>query len=213
MPETEVLSMLERAKNSKMARHDYNELLILTKLLITKDTSNFKFIKPGALHKARWMAKLLYSIKMVLFQEKIHSELPPGFVFEGPSTMSKRKSRKCKAKQTSQVEKLVRFFKFVVAAYIPWWITCGSATDAAEHDIYFLSFYHRTKTLTRKFKAKLLLLHFKDISGITSLRKCFLHVFSVTTRLASNDMKGSVANALLNSLKSEDFTKRIVTVS
>ena len=38
--------------------------------------------KPGALHKARWMSKRLYSIKMDLLNQIIVDELPKGAVFE-----------------------------------------------------------------------------------------------------------------------------------
>ena len=88
--ETEVQALLEKAKCSERVRDDYNELIALTQLLITKNTSNFMFMKPGTLHKARWMAKLLYTIKMVLVQENIDNELPPGSVFEA-TEKSKRK--------------------------------------------------------------------------------------------------------------------------
>ena len=54
-------------------RCDYKELAELTLLYLTgglKD-GTFMFKRPGALHKARWMAKLLYSIKMVILSKKI----------------------------------------------------------------------------------------------------------------------------------------------
>ena len=181
IPETEVLNMLEKAKGSKMVRDDYNELIALTQLLITKDTSSFSFMKPGAIHKARWMAKLLYTIKMVLLQEKIETELPPGSVFEAIG----KSKRRCKRKQETQVDKLARLCKFVVAVYVPWWITCGSATDAAEHDILFL----KVKVISsyKEIDEKIAKIAFEAFqrhlcTGIL-LKKCYLYTYLVFTCL------------------------------
>ena len=127
------------------------------------------------------MAKLLYTIKMVLLQEKMQSERPPGSVFEASAgSKAKRKTRKCKVKESTLLEKVIKFYKFVVAVYnISWWITCGSATDAANMIYFYLSFYHHTRK-SMKGLAKLLLVRLNIISG-TSLKKCFRCVFSVHT--------------------------------
>ena len=63
--------------------------------MITGESENFRCLKPGALHKARWVAKLLYAMKMVLLSSKIEVELPPSAVFEA----SKGKWRKRKDTQ------------------------------------------------------------------------------------------------------------------
>ena len=39
------------------------------------------FRYPGALHRARWMAKLLYALKMIMLGDKIENELPKSAVF------------------------------------------------------------------------------------------------------------------------------------
>jgi hypothetical protein len=103
-------------------RGDYAELMKLTILYLSNDKPNFTFQKPGALHKARWMAKLLYSIKMNLLQTKIMNELPKGSVF-----------------RKGQEQKVSRFVKFVVFVYFPWWITCSSAKDAPVNDCKFIA--------------------------------------------------------------------------
>ena len=56
------------------SRGNYKELVELTLLYLgnSKTKATFKtFRKPGALHKARWMSKLLYSIKMDLLGSNI----------------------------------------------------------------------------------------------------------------------------------------------
>ena len=60
---------------------------------------------PGALHKARWMAKLLYSLKIALLEKDI-SELP--------GTVTTRQ----------QVPKIRVFVTFVTHVYSIWWLTC-----------------------------------------------------------------------------------------
>ena len=54
-------------------RGDYKELVELSLLLVTKvaEPRGFTMKRPGALHKARWMSKLLYAMKMTLLSEEI----------------------------------------------------------------------------------------------------------------------------------------------
>ena len=63
-------------------RGDYKELASLTLLYLndSKTKASFeKFLKPGAMHSARWMAKLIYSFKVVLLGSTT-SDLPKGTV-------------------------------------------------------------------------------------------------------------------------------------
>ena len=60
------------SSKSSFHRDDYKEFAELCLVFLDgeeehKDT----FKQPGALHKARWMAKLLYSIKICLFEQQI----------------------------------------------------------------------------------------------------------------------------------------------
>ena len=99
-------------------RDDYKEFSELCLLYLDGLSNNDVSLKrPGALHKARWMAKLLYSIKIVLLQHTI-SSLPPGTVT---------------AKQQS--EKLGDFVTFVCLIYSSWWNTCTIAVDAPWNDL------------------------------------------------------------------------------
>ena len=58
-----------------------------------------KFLNPGVIHSARWMAKLIYSLKVFLLGSAI-SKLPKGAVCS-----------------TSQMEKLKRFVEAIVFIY------------------------------------------------------------------------------------------------
>jgi len=75
------------------------------------------FQRPGALHKARWMAKLLYSLKIALLPKDI-SELPSGTV------------------TTIQQVPMIRVFvRFVTHVYSIWWLTCKNKVDAPWNDL------------------------------------------------------------------------------
>ena len=109
--------------NQDALRGDYKEFASLA-LLYLKDEETLasfeKFLKPGAVHSARWMAKLLYSVKGVLLAPSI-SKLPPGTVFG-----------------RGQLEKLQAFVKFSIFVYLPWWLSCHSSTSASLQDLLLL---------------------------------------------------------------------------
>jgi len=88
-----------------------------------------KFKRPGALHKARWMSKLLYSIKISLFEEQI-KQLPTGTITT-----------------QQQVSKVRDFVNFVTLLYSYWWMTCDSAEDAPWHDLEFFHNLLRYETV------------------------------------------------------------------
>ena len=64
-----------------LRRDDYTKFAELCTLLLdgVEDDSIVTFKRPGALHKARWKAKLLYSIKICLL-EKYINQLPTGTI-------------------------------------------------------------------------------------------------------------------------------------
>ena len=52
-------------------RGDYKELVELSLAYMKSQLEKFKIRKPGAMHKARWMSRLLYSLKIVLLSNKL----------------------------------------------------------------------------------------------------------------------------------------------
>ena len=103
------------ASNKKFARGDYKESLELVLVCLgCPIPTTFTFLKPGALHKARWMAKILYGLKIFLFRFELNR---------------------------SQVEqqKLQRFAIFVCLFYIKHWFKAPIAVDAPKTD---LDLYH-----------------------------------------------------------------------
>ena len=108
--------------NVKQIRGDYRELAILTLVYLKKIPASFKrFQRPGAHNHTRWMAKLLYSIKIVLLTTQI-KKLPEGSIFTNKSA-------------TNQLQKLTSFVQFVIFNYIPWWITAADPSSAPCNDL------------------------------------------------------------------------------
>lgn len=104
----------------QVCRDDYEEFLQVCVIFLgSPNEEDYKFRRPGAIHKARWMAKLLYSIKMCLLEEHIN-QLPPG-------TISSHQ----------QMKKLLEFVIFATHIYSAWWFTCPSSVDAPYNDLNF----------------------------------------------------------------------------
>lgn len=102
-------------------RGDYITFLKLALVFLTGDISKFKFIRPGAISKARWMSKSIYTCQMVLLSNKISTELPPNTIFT-----------------QHQLERLIRFVKFLVLYYVKWWIYCPLPAECALLDLKFM---------------------------------------------------------------------------
>ena len=56
-------------------RGDYEQLLRLVLILLTGHTEGFKFTKPGAISKARWMAKSIVGCGLCLLKDQIFAEI------------------------------------------------------------------------------------------------------------------------------------------
>ena len=80
---------------------------------IGMNSGNYKFVKPGAMHQARWMAKQLYCYELVMLKDF----LPSGIVSK------------------YQTQKLQRFVDFCTFVLNPWWFNCPLAASASRHDL------------------------------------------------------------------------------
>ena len=59
------INFLRESLNKNFTRSEYREQVELSLLIISKgfEPRQFKMRHPGAMHKARWMGKLLYTFK------------------------------------------------------------------------------------------------------------------------------------------------------
>ena len=80
---TKVLTVLACIRGKKQLRADYEESASLAVIALGGDSTeangaaSVRFKKPGACHKARWMAHVIYGIKMFLFR---HQQLELGII-------------------------------------------------------------------------------------------------------------------------------------
>lgn len=105
-----VLSVALKSKNQP--RDDYMELIELALLALGHTPAKVHWRAPGAVHHARWMAKLIYGIKIYLFRND------GGF-------------------ETTQREKgqLERFVKFGALIYVKYWFQAPMASNAPWSDL------------------------------------------------------------------------------
>ena len=90
--------------SGKFARGDYKESLELVLVCLgCSIPTTFTFKKPGALHKARWMAKILYGLKIFLFRFELN-------------------------RSEGEKQKLQRFAIFVCMFYIKHWFKAPIAS-------------------------------------------------------------------------------------
>ena len=99
----------------KQPRDDYRELLELTLIVLHETLAcGMHIMRPGACHRARWIAKIIYSMKIYLF-------------------------RKHQLNLTSrELGGIERFVTFVVSLYIPYWFTSSNPASAPSNDLKFL---------------------------------------------------------------------------
>jgi len=69
------------------------------------------------MHKAHWMAKLIYRIKIVLLKEKI-LKLPKGSILT-----------------SQQLHRLEGFILAVALFYVPWWFYAGVTAESPVSDL------------------------------------------------------------------------------
>ena len=108
---SEIVQFCQFALTSeKLARNDYREFIELVLFVLGSPPENFTFKLPGAVSKVRWMAVVIYGIKLFLFR----SQLDESADFK---------------------LKLERFVIFVCLYYVKHWSYASSAKDAPIIDL------------------------------------------------------------------------------
>jgi hypothetical protein len=97
-----------------MVREDYRELIELSIIFLGGDAEKkFKIRPPGAMHQARWMARAIYSLKLLLFSSQLKLN-------------------------TKDKEALLDVCLFIVTIYVKSWFRCSLAVKAPYTDLCFL---------------------------------------------------------------------------
>ena len=112
-----VVPFLKSLLAARQVRDDYRECIELVLLFLGSPPENFTFKKPGAFHKARWMAPLIYGVKMRLFRLQVKVLLK---------------------KDKKYLENLERFAIFASLFYAEIWF---KSTLAAEAPLMYLQLF------------------------------------------------------------------------
>ncbi|ESO00433.1 hypothetical protein HELRODRAFT_175856 [Helobdella robusta] len=105
------------ADSSYIPREDYKELVELCLLVLgypMQTDGKYHFRVPGAYHMARWMAKVIYCLKMYLFRNEFKLT-------------------------TTETKSLTEFCLFATHIYVPAWMLCPIPSDAPVNDLQLLS--------------------------------------------------------------------------
>lgn len=118
-----LLAFISSQLSQFQPRDDYRELLQLAQLFLGADLrADVTIHQPGALHRARWMAKLIYSLKIFLFRSQFK--------------LTER-----------ELSGLRRFNVFLMKVYLKTWFTCQCPTSAPRNDLSLLRNIEAYKTL------------------------------------------------------------------
>ena len=110
----QVISFCIRNLTIVQPRDDYREFLELTIILFGgHPPRGTRFIQPGAFHRARWMARVIYGLKIYMFRKQFH--LTAG-----------------------ELKGFRRFVAFSAMLYVKAWFTASSAVAAPASDLAYL---------------------------------------------------------------------------
>lgn len=174
----DIINFCKEELKKKSVRRDYEELLQLCLIFMGDDGRIFTFRPPGAMSHARWMAKLIYSLKMFLFRsQKING----------------------KPLLTNQEVKAMReFLIFAIRFYIKAWFKCTSATEAPNNDMLLLKEMYEYKAVDPKLSAAVVKT-FSNHMWYLGTEKCAFALFDSNVSVAK---KKAMAAAILS--ESED---------
>ena len=123
----EVLTFLQAflgSESKTLIRDDYKELVLLAILLLGGSRSDgIKIFAPEAQHHARWMAAVIYTIKIALFAHQLTD------VFE-----------------KWYLDMVVDLAVFLVLFYVKYWLCCTSPSDAPILDLEFLQLLEKASS-------------------------------------------------------------------
>ena len=177
----QVITYCQNQLNSKKKiRDDYKESLELVLVCLGKPPSNYTLKLPGALSKARWMAILIYGIKIFLFRFEL---------------------KKTKVEQ----KKLERFATFACLFYVKHWFQAPIAVDAPKTDLQLFHDMFRYKTFDLQV-ANAVLTKLRGHTWYINQEYVPLSLFS---SIVSNEEKAEIANKLINTAPSKTYTGKV----
>lgn len=109
-----IINLVREQLSQYQQRDDYKELLNLVLIFFgEKPSDNFIMLAPGAFHRARWMAKIIYCLKIYLFRGEREIE-------------------------STTLNALRDFNVFIVLVYVKYWYLCPSPIIAPRNDLQLI---------------------------------------------------------------------------
>ena len=112
----DLLVEFQRLLDGQHPRDDYRELLELSIIVLGgQPKRGIRITRPGALHRARWMAKIIYAVKVFLFRDQDKFQLTQ-----------------------AELSRIKRFVEFSVSTYVAPWYKAPCPTSAPAQDLALL---------------------------------------------------------------------------
>ena len=134
---TSLIEFYTRQLTEVHSRDDYKELLTLALVFLGAQQGAVRFNSPGAFHRARWMAKMIYGLKIFLFRDQFHVT-------------------------AKELAGLRQFNVFIIQLYLKAWYTCQIPATAPRHDLQLikdLGQYKRVNPAVAKVAMESILSH------------------------------------------------------
>lgn len=176
----DLIQGLKRQLQTKQPRDDYKELAELSILFLGGDLLKTSIRRPGALHRARWMARIIYALKIILFREQL------------TGVVSSR-----------EMSALQRFSSFATEIYVLRWFESTVPSYAPANDLGFAKdiFQYHDESI-RKACFTTMSRHFWYLS------EDLISLSLFDSRLPVSD-KQAIVQAILNDEGAEEPAKRI----
>ena len=158
-------------KNSRevLPRDDYKEIAETALIMLGgSPPSGVSWKKPGAVHKARFMANSLYSNKMFAFQEPLEYD-------------------------ADTVLNLGRFVSFNTFIYTPHFLMAGAGADAPFNDLKLIKSLMKFKSVDEEISENALMVMKRHLGYLSEE----LVIFSLFSHKVSEDEKSRMAARLL----------------
>lgn len=122
----DVIQFCQNLLREKQPRDDYKEFLQLTIIFlgsIPENSSSVRFRAPGAMHRARWMARAIYALKIWMFFDQFEK-----------LQHTRSSLRESQMRENFRI-KLTDFCLFIVRYYVQAWFYATSAAAAPRIDL------------------------------------------------------------------------------
>ena len=112
----DIIQTYKNILTEEFPRNDYKELAQISLLYLGGEDGDIKFNRPGAMDKSRWMARIIYSLKIVMMENVIEEEFSLAVY------------------SSYNFPTLKKFVNFAALVYVPWWLTSTESSDSPIND-------------------------------------------------------------------------------